>query len=54
MDESYLLATVRYVERNPVVAKLCYEIVNSIGYKEFLVGTNWFKSRNHNKKLMMF
>ena len=23
MDESYLLATVRYVERNPVVSKLC-------------------------------
>ena len=23
MDETYLLATVRYVERNPVVAKLC-------------------------------
>lgn len=25
MDESYLLATVRYVERNPVTAKLCHE-----------------------------
>ena len=25
MDEAYLLATVRYVERNPVVAKLCHQ-----------------------------
>ncbi len=25
MDEAYLLATVRYVERNPVVARLCRE-----------------------------
>lgn len=25
MDERYLMATVRYVERNPVVAKLCHQ-----------------------------
>ena len=25
MDERYLLSTVRYVERNPVAARLCYQ-----------------------------